>query len=160
MFAQINRDDEPSGGYAAFWVLLHQITATPGALIVSVGLIVPVVPVFGKTERLSSTVVISLLSLAVAFFMGYAAGRIFQFRARFGYWTWVLPTILWTYDFWSRINVYHVSFMGAVVQYFYGSDMLLTIPWFQSFTYSFGLRVGAKYNVSASARPLPPMTSQ
>jgi len=69
---------------------------------------------------------------------------------------WILPTLLVPYDFWEHVNFYHHPFKIAVLQYFYPDDVssewtFLTIPWIQSFLYSFGLILAAWYTRSKRA---------
>lgn len=152
MFEQVARKEPPSGGLAAGLAILHQFVATPGTLIVSMLLAFVIV---GPGQRvhphmLGRSLAILLFCLLVALAIGYGIGSLFPVRANFGYWSWILPTTFLALGFCVEIGLHNRAFASEAQEVFFPDDTvaswtLFTVPWLQSFFYSFGLRLGAKY---------------
>lgn len=161
MFEQVNPEGKPSGGLAAGLAILHQFVATPGTLIVSMLLGFAIV---GPGQRVHPHMLwrssgILLFCLVVALSLSYGIGRLFPARAHFGYWSWVLPTAFLVLGFCVEIGLHTRSFTSEAQEVFYPDDTvaawtLFTIPWLQSFFYSFGLWLGAKYKPRDVEPPL------
>jgi len=161
MFEQVTREEKPSGGLAIVLAILHQFAATPGTLIVSMLLAFAIV---GPGQRvhpnmLGRSLSILLFCLLVAVSLSYVIGRLFPARAHFGYWSWVLPTAFLVLGSCVEIGLHNRSFSSEAQEVFYPDDTvaawtLITIPWLQSFFYSFGLWLGAKYKRKDVEPPL------
>lgn len=101
-------------------------------------------------HMLGRSLAILLFCLLVALAIGYGIGSLFPVRANFGYWSWILPTTFLALGFCVEIGLHNRSFASEAQEVFFPDDTvaswtLFTIPWLQSFFYSFGLRLGAKY---------------
>jgi hypothetical protein len=156
-FERTRVEDELSDGQIVFLRVLHQFIATPGAFLLG-GLIVVVVLPPVSTHSLSAGLASMLICLCAAFSVGYGFGRLSPPRARLGYWSWVLPTLAIIIDIWSGTTLYNSTFAGELKKHFYPYDDstefgLLTIPWLQSFIYSFGLWLAIRYS-GESIKPM------
>jgi len=148
LFEQVTYEKRSSDGEAVFFTLMHQFVATPGTFVLCVLLPAVFAGRPGVAHSILRANTILMISLCAALAIGYGAGRFSPHRAHFGYWVWLLPTISLVVRPLVALFLYRSAFAGTDNNYFRPDEYFyfvqwswLTVPWLQSFFYSFGLRL-------------------
>jgi len=132
----------------------HQLVATPGTLVLGFVVVFALIRLgWGhlSTAAFLPSLLTNLLFLGVALAIGYGVSRCFPDSAGLGYWSWALPTIGLLLNIWYEASFLNESLMGELRKLLSPNDVSLefefvTVPWLQSFFYSFGLYLGVRFS--------------
>jgi len=136
---------EDSSGVA--WAMMHQAFAA-GAFLIA--LVIP----FGFADwhlgRVASCLIQAGWCASIAFGLGYLVARFSPSRARFGYFVWFVPVLLWICFFLSDVHG-QTSWLPTWHEFIYPlPDQIglgftfITLPVLQSYFYPVGLAIGRR----------------